>query len=134
MKFETSEGVEAAKLASGEWVQLEGMKLGHGCCDCGLFHDVEFRIVDDFGNEPTSSNDGLNIQMKWSRDQGETAKLRDHQTPEDVKDAVRYLVNDIKSGPHIQTYCGVDVRKFNKDQLLLLVDWLAQDIKRLRGF
>jgi hypothetical protein len=75
--FETSEGAEAAKVGSGEWVQLEGMKLGHGCCDCSLWHQVQFRIVDSMGLEQDEAD--LHIQMKWVRDQEETVRLREHQ-------------------------------------------------------
>lgn len=47
-----------------EWIRpLEGYKLA--CCDCGLVHDVEFRLADD---------NTLNFRMK--RNNRSTAAIR----------------------------------------------------------
>lgn len=76
--FVTGKGDQAAHALDGEWIQLEGSPFGHGCCDCGLFHVVNYRIIDDSGEEVL--NKGLHLQMQWGRDQGETERLRQFQT------------------------------------------------------
>jgi hypothetical protein len=27
-----------------EWMQVDGRDLRHACCDCGVIHDMKFRI------------------------------------------------------------------------------------------
>ena len=50
-----------------EWIRpLEGYKMA--CCDCGLVHNVEFRI-DDNGN----------INFRASRNVRSTGQMRRHQ-------------------------------------------------------
>lgn len=52
----------------GEWVQLKSMK-GYklGCCDCGLIHTLDFRIVKG------------KIQFRAFRDNRATAQRRRHR-------------------------------------------------------
>lgn len=33
------------QIKSGEWVQPNHKKYKMACCDCGLVHDFEFKIV-----------------------------------------------------------------------------------------
>ena len=79
--FETKEGEQAAQAYDGEWLQPTVNPFGHGCCDCGLFHQVEWRLVDKEGNivhEGYMKRYGL--QLKFIRDEVETARLREHRT------------------------------------------------------
>ncbi len=41
-----SEGCETSQVEPGEWIQpvMEGYRMT--CCDCGLVHLLDFRIVD----------------------------------------------------------------------------------------
>jgi len=34
------------QIQDGEWIRPEGDNYREQCCDCGLVHNVEFRIVD----------------------------------------------------------------------------------------
>lgn len=31
-------------IEDGEWVELDARQLRHACCDCGLTHDMRFRV------------------------------------------------------------------------------------------
>lgn len=33
------------KRASGEWIKPDPKQFQLGCCDCGLVHRIDFRIV-----------------------------------------------------------------------------------------
>lgn len=74
-RFKTKKGADAAHARDGEWLQPTINPFGHGCCDCGLFHQVEVRVVDKKGKVI----DGAEIQMKWSVDLEETLRLREHR-------------------------------------------------------
>jgi hypothetical protein len=47
----------------------------HGCCDCGLFHKVEFKIVDSSGIEVDLPN-GSMLALRFSRDEEQTEHFR----------------------------------------------------------
>lgn len=47
----------------------------HGCCDCGLFHKVEYKIVDAEGNE-LEIPAGAMLALRFSRDEGQTEHFR----------------------------------------------------------
>jgi hypothetical protein len=34
------------KLEDGEWVEPRAKNFRLGCCDCGLVHRVDFRVID----------------------------------------------------------------------------------------
>ena len=76
-EFETKNGENAAHVENGEWIEPTSNPFGHGCCDCGLFHCVLLRIVDNKGR-PVDMNK-FKVQMKWTRDGPETDRLRKHQ-------------------------------------------------------
>lgn len=79
-EFETREGEVAAQAHNDEWLEPTMNPFGHGCCDCGLYHIVEWRLVDAAGNVV---HDGhmkrFNLQLKFTRDEGETARLREYR-------------------------------------------------------
>lgn len=75
--FKIKDGQEAAHALDGEWLQPTENPFGHGCCDCGLFHLVKYRIVDDNGD--TVSGKGIHIQLQFTRDNDETLRLRQFQ-------------------------------------------------------
>ena len=70
--FTTKQGDPAAHAQDGEWLEPTTNPFGHGCCDCGLYHQVEFKVVDKRGKEIK----GARLQMRWSRDRMETFRLR----------------------------------------------------------
>jgi len=47
-----------------------------GCCDCGLVHRTEFRVVDPLGRVIVF-DEGFRIQTRWSRSEGETKLARE---------------------------------------------------------
>ena len=52
-------------ITSGQWIQVaDKHDFGFACCDCGLVHRIEFRVVDG------------EIQMKTRRDNHATANTR----------------------------------------------------------
>lgn len=60
---------------AGEWVQpvRDGYKLA--CCDCGLVHKMDFRLVKYGG--------GTKIQFRAFRDNRATAMIRRHMKQAD---------------------------------------------------
>jgi len=56
---------------AGRWIQprRRGYKLA--CCDCGLVHRMNFRLV-------TSANGGKTIQFQVFRDNRATGQIRRH--------------------------------------------------------
>lgn len=78
--FITTQGETALQAVDGgeEWFVPAGNPFGHGCCDCGLFHQVEFCLVDDQGNEQPLPA-GVSLALRFTRDEKETRRLREHQ-------------------------------------------------------
>lgn len=56
------------KVGPGEWVQPKRKYYSMGCCDCGLVHKMEFRLVPMRG--------GKKIQFRAWRDAKATRALR----------------------------------------------------------
>lgn len=79
--FITESGEAAAHALDGEWLEPSANPFGHGCCDCGLFHQVEYRVVNYAGKDIADAK----IQMRWSRDEGETISLRSHNLIEAMR-------------------------------------------------
>jgi hypothetical protein len=85
--FQTKEGDQAAQAHNGDWLQPTVNPFGHGCCDCGLMHSVFWRLVDNEGTpidldimgEAAGYGEGWNLQLQFTRDEGETARLREHK-------------------------------------------------------
>lgn len=88
-QFLTRQGDPAAQAHDGDWLQPTVNPFGHGCCDCSLFHSVEWRLVNDNGEVhdvdflsmaagPGYGN-GINLQLRFIRDEGETVRLRAHK-------------------------------------------------------
>ena len=65
---------DAEQAYDGDWLQPTVNPFGHACCHCSLFHQVEYRVIDDIGEEVEG-----NIQLKFTLDETETARLRAHQ-------------------------------------------------------
>ena len=53
---------------AGEWVQPIRRGYGLACCDCGLVHTMDFRVI--------KNGRGTFIQFRAWRDERETKKLR----------------------------------------------------------
>ena len=51
------------KVIEGEWIKPLMNDYRIICCDCGLVHSFNFRIVDTNGNQV----DGLNVQIQAYR-------------------------------------------------------------------
>jgi hypothetical protein len=81
MEFNTKEGDKAVHAHDNDWLQPSANPFGHGCCDCGLYHQVTYRIVDKKGREIK----GAVLQMRWSQDRVETARLKHHMLGETAK-------------------------------------------------
>lgn len=61
------------KHQAGEWVTPRRKYYLMGCCDCGLVHKMEFRLV------PSWHGQGHKIQFRAWRDEKATAFLRKRQ-------------------------------------------------------
>ena len=57
-------------VEAAEWVTPRRKYYGLGCCDCGLVHKMEFRLVDSWHGP------GKKIQFRAWRDEPATKKLR----------------------------------------------------------
>ncbi len=60
---------DRAKIASGEWVTPSRRQYRMICCDCGLVHRYQFRLV-------RHSSGGSTIQFRCWRDERLTAAIR----------------------------------------------------------
>lgn len=52
------------------WITPTPNRYKMCCCDCGLVHNVDFRIIDD--------GDGDQVQFRVSRNNRSTAQVRRH--------------------------------------------------------
>lgn len=57
------------------WYAMPNELFAHGCCDCGLFHQVEYALTDDQG-ETVDMPEGAMLALRFTRDNGETEVLR----------------------------------------------------------
>lgn len=55
-----------AQVFDGEWVRPQMRKWGMACCDCGLVHEVTFRVL------------GKVVEFRARRDQRATGQVRRH--------------------------------------------------------
>ncbi|HYF54675.1 MAG TPA: hypothetical protein VEA41_10490 [Salinarimonas sp.] len=58
------------RVKPGEWVQPTPRGYLMACCDCGLVHRLNFRVVKYAGGKRTK------VQFQAFRDEPETRKLR----------------------------------------------------------
>lgn len=58
------------QVYAAEWVTPRRKYYGMGCCDCGLVHKMEFRLV------PNWHGPGVKIQFRAWRDEKNTKALR----------------------------------------------------------
>jgi hypothetical protein len=65
--------VRYERPAENEWVQPIRRGYRMGCCDCGLVHQLDFRVV------------GGRVQFRVRRDNRSTALVRRHRTKEAPK-------------------------------------------------
>lgn len=63
------------QVHSGEWVQPTRKGYKMECCDCGLVHTVDFRII--------TNGRGSVIQLRAFRDEKATKQKRKHAKPTD---------------------------------------------------
>jgi hypothetical protein len=57
-------------IQSDQWVNPKRRGFKMACCDCGLVHDVDFRI--------SKTAQGNQIQMRMRRNRRSTAMIRRH--------------------------------------------------------
>jgi hypothetical protein len=77
-KFQTKNGEEAVQGEDGGWYQPTVNPFGHGCCDCGLFHQVEIALIDEEGNQ-IPFPEGTAVALRFTRDEIETRRLWEHR-------------------------------------------------------
>ena len=58
------------EVKNGEWMEL-GSKWRLACCECGLTHDLEFRVSDEPSDESKAS-----LQVRVSRNERATSAIR----------------------------------------------------------
>jgi hypothetical protein len=64
-------------IAYGEWTRPRLRNFREQCCDCGLIHRLDFRIV-DHRKRPRGRLHGLKIEFRTRRDDRATAAARPH--------------------------------------------------------
>jgi hypothetical protein len=62
-------------IAYGEWTRPRLRNFREQCCDCGLIHRLDFRIVDQRKGRRVDSR-GLKIEFRTRRDDRATAAAR----------------------------------------------------------
>jgi hypothetical protein len=60
-------------ISYGEWTRPRMRDFREQCCDCGLIHRLDFRIVDD---RKGTRRRGLRIEFRTRRDDRATAAAR----------------------------------------------------------
>ena len=63
----------------GEWIRPRMRNFREQCCDCGLIHRLDFRIVDDGKGEPQGRarrSSRLRVEVRTRRDDRATAAAR----------------------------------------------------------
>lgn len=61
------------KVAKDEWVQPKMTQYRAACCDCGLVHQIQFRVLDTKTGKPVK---GVKVQFQVSRHNRATAAIR----------------------------------------------------------
>ena len=61
------------KVAKDEWVQPKMTQYRAACCDCGLVHEIKFRVLDAKTGNPVK---GVKVQFQVSRHNRATAAIR----------------------------------------------------------
>jgi len=46
LKCHCKDGCKTNKIANNEWIQPKKNNYIMGCCDCGLKHEMDFRIIE----------------------------------------------------------------------------------------
>ena len=59
----SSSKIPSYQITDGEWVK-SGKFTHHECCDCGLVHKIDFKLIDG------------ELHEQWIRDEKETRKAR----------------------------------------------------------
>jgi hypothetical protein len=62
-------------IAYGEWTRPRMKNFREQCCDCGLIHRLDFRIVDNRKERRAPVRD-LKIEFRTRRDERATAAAR----------------------------------------------------------
>jgi hypothetical protein len=114
------------------WYKFADNPFGHACCDCGLYHQVEYAIVDSDG-EVQELAEGHGPAFRFTRDDIETEKLRllnlsmvpPHLSAEG-KSIVAMLGQEVPVKMVLDTtFSGVPITELGRDSLLRLVALLA---------
>ena len=75
--FITKEGHPAIQGEDGgPWFVPTVNPFGHGCCQCSLFHAVEYALVDGDG-EVVEMAPGVRLALRFTTDHEETKRLRE---------------------------------------------------------
>ena len=62
-------------VSDGEWIRPRMQNFREQCCDCGLIHRLDFRII-DVRNGALARGRGLAIEVRTRRDDRATAAAR----------------------------------------------------------
>jgi hypothetical protein len=62
-------------ISYGEWTRPRMTDFREQCCDCGLIHRLDFRVV-DVRNGVTARQRGLRVEFRTRRDDRATAAVR----------------------------------------------------------
>lgn len=57
--------IEFENPKAGEWVQPVSNGYLMKCCDCGLVHRVDFRVVKNWKNRKAASIQGSKYKVQW---------------------------------------------------------------------
>lgn len=137
--FKTTKGTPILQAPDGGWFRPTENPFGHGCCDCGLFHQVGYSFVDGEDNE-VPLPEGIGLVLNFSRDDKETANIRLQkefkQKEEFTSDnlvalqVMAFLKGNVPEESIAATdFAGVSITQLDRDSLLRLVALLAAQKK-----
>ncbi|BCS54760.1 hypothetical protein [Geobacter sp. SVR] len=128
-----TQAYDAEGLAPEEgWFKPVKNPFVHGCCDCGLVHQVEFCFVDKGGHEIVLA-EGDGIALRFARDAVETANLRAQKAMIEARNVSlplaavsEFLHNEVPmEAVEMTTFDGVFITELGRIELLKLVALLA---------
>lgn len=118
-------GEPIVALKDEEFIGISENPFAHGCCDCGLWHRVEYALVDLEGNEvPFPEN--TRLALRFTRDDEQTAHFREQRATPEAANLSRELKAGVTEAEVSLTMFGdVAINDLDRDALLRIITLLA---------
>lgn len=130
MKTTDGKEIYQAKDNGEEWFCPTENPFLHACCDCGLSHAVEFKVIEMVNGQMETPFGEFFPALHFTRDAVETANVRATKAcstmSDEAKDTVLMLATEVSTELVEKTSFGnVKISELDRDSLLRLVALLA---------